>query len=202
MKLRRADLRHAAVRGQFVRATEVRPVGNAAQGMNVRFGDAALPQWDGPGMAAMGQSCLWTRTSRTHRCRAAASLPRGKQCRSEGLRFPREVIACAVGANHRFALNPADVKDLLVEQGVIGSREAIRLRVNRFGAQVARYIRRGAVEKWHLVKVVIAIKGVKNRPWRPDEAYGDVLDIRVQPRRKPTASQPFTEGHAPTQIIP
>ena len=52
--------------------------------------------------------------------------------RLKGFRFPREVIAYAVWAYHRFALSTADVEDLLAERGVIVSREAIRLWVNRF----------------------------------------------------------------------
>ena len=45
----------------------------------------------------------------------------------KGFRFPREIIAYAVWAYHRFALSTADVEDLLAERGVIVSREAIRL---------------------------------------------------------------------------
>ena len=62
--------------------------------------------------------------------------------RLTGFRFPREVIAHAVWAYHRFALSTASVEDLLAERGVIVSREAIRLWVNRFGAQFANCIRR------------------------------------------------------------
>lgn len=53
--------------------------------------------------------------------------------RLKGFRFAREIIAYAVWAYHRFALSTADVEDLLAERGVIVSREAIRLWVNRFG---------------------------------------------------------------------
>lgn len=51
----------------------------------------------------------------------------------KGFRYPREIIAYAVWAYHRFALSTADVEDLLAERGVIVSREAIRLWVSRFG---------------------------------------------------------------------
>jgi putative transposase len=57
------------------------------------------------------------------------SMPRLK-----GFNHPREIIACAVWAYHRFALSTADVEDLLAERGVIVSRETIRLWVNRLGA--------------------------------------------------------------------
>lgn len=65
------------------------------------------------------------------------SMPRLK-----GFRFPREVVAYAVWMYHRFALSTADVEDLLAERGVIVSREAIRLRVNRFGTHFVGCIRR------------------------------------------------------------
>jgi putative transposase len=51
-----------------------------------------------------------------------SSMPRLK-----GFRFPREVVAYAVWACHRFALSTADVEDLLAERCVIVSRETIRL---------------------------------------------------------------------------
>jgi len=50
------------------------------------------------------------------------SMPRLKD-----YRHPREIIAHAVWAYHRFALSAADVEDLLAERGVIVSRETIRL---------------------------------------------------------------------------
>lgn len=66
-----------------------------------------------------------------------ASLPRLK-----GFRFPREIASYAVWAYHRFALSTADVEDLLAERGVIVTRKAIRLGVNRFGIHFANCIRR------------------------------------------------------------
>ena len=62
--------------------------------------------------------------------------------RLKGYRHPREIIAYAVWAYHRFALSTADVEDLLAERGVIISRETIRLWVDRFGAHFAACIRR------------------------------------------------------------
>ncbi|EFO31884.1 IS6 family transposase [Roseibium sp. TrichSKD4] len=73
--------------------------------------------------------------------------------RLKGFRFPREVVAYAVWAYHRFALSTADVEDLLAERGVIVSREAVRLLVNRFGSHFAAYIRRGRPRpnhEWHM----------------------------------------------------
>ncbi len=97
-------------------------------------------------------------------------------------------------AYHRFALSTADVEDLLAERGVIVSREAIRLWVNRFGAQFANCIRRdrpGAADKWHIDEVVIAINGVSHWLWRAVDANGNVLDILVQPRRNAKAAKRF-----------
>lgn len=73
--------------------------------------------------------------------------------RLKGFHFPREIIAYAVWAYHRFALSAADVEDLLAERGVIVSRETVRQWVNRFGAHFADCVRRdrpAAADKWHL----------------------------------------------------
>lgn len=55
----------------------------------------------------------------------------------KGFRYPREIITFAVWAYHRLALSTADIEDLLAARGVIVSREAIRLWVNRFGSHFA-----------------------------------------------------------------
>jgi len=53
--------------------------------------------------------------------------------RLKGFRYPSEIIAYAVLTYHGFALSTTDVEDHLAERGVIVSREAVRLWVNRFG---------------------------------------------------------------------
>ena len=114
--------------------------------------------------------------------------------RLKGYRFPREIIACAVRACHRFAPGTADVEDLLAERGVIASRETIRLWVNRFGAHFAACIRRDRPrpnDKWHLDEVVIPINGVKHWLRRAVDANGDTLDIPVQTRRNAKAAKRF-----------
>lgn len=118
-----------------------------------------------------------------------SSMPRLK-----GFRYPREIIAYAVWAYHRFALSTADVEDLLAERGVIVSREAVRIWVNRFGAHFASRIRRGRPrpnDKWHLDEVVVPINGVKHWLWRAVDTNGDTLDILVQPRRNAKAAKRF-----------
>ncbi len=112
----------------------------------------------------------------------------------KGFRYPREVIAYAVWAYHRFAMSTADVEDLLAERGVIVSRETVRLWVNRFGRHFANCNRRGRPipnDKWHLYEVVITIRGVKHWLWRAIDASGDTLDILVQTRRNAKASRRF-----------
>ena len=81
--------------------------------------------------------------------------------RLKGFRYPREIIACAVWAYHCFALSTVDVEDLLAERGVIVSREAIWLWINRFDRDLANCIRRDCPrphDKWHLDEVVITIR--------------------------------------------
>lgn len=61
--------------------------------------------------------------------------------RLKGFRFPREIVAYAVWIYHRFALSTADVSVLLVERGVLVSRETVRQWVNWFGRCFADCIR-------------------------------------------------------------
>jgi putative transposase len=117
--------------------------------------------------------------------------------RLKGFRFAREIIAYAVWAYHRFALSTADVEDLLAERGVIVSREAIRLWVNRFGRHFAVCVRRDRPaprDKWHIDEVVITIRGKKHWLWRAIDADGHVLDILVQPCRNAKAARRFLRG--------
>ncbi len=114
--------------------------------------------------------------------------------RLKGFRYPREIIAYAVWVYHRFALSTADVEDLLAARGVVVSREAIRLWVNRFGQHFANFIRRDRPkpkDKWHLDEVVITIRGKKHWLWRAIDADGDILDILVQTRRNAKAARRF-----------
>jgi len=114
--------------------------------------------------------------------------------RLKGFRFPREIIAYAVWAYHRFAMSTADVEDLLAERGVMVSREAIRLWVNRFGPHFANCVRRDRPrpnDKWYLDEVVISIRGKKHWLWRAVDAEWDVVDILVQTRRNAQAAKRF-----------
>ena len=89
-------------------------------------------------------------------------------------------------------MSTADVEDLLAARGVIVSREAVRLWVNRFGQHFADCIRRDRPwpnDKWHLDEVVITIRGKKHWLWRAIDANGDVLDILLQTRRNANAAK-------------
>ena len=80
--------------------------------------------------------------------------------RLKGFRFPREMVAYAVWAYHRFSLSTTDVEDLLAERGVIVSRETVRLWINRFDRHFATCIRRDRPKPndiWHMDEAVIAI---------------------------------------------
>lgn len=117
-----------------------------------------------------------------------------KMPRLKGYRFPREIVAYAVWAYHRFALSTADVEDLLAERGVTVTRESVRRWVNRFGCHFATCIRRdrpAANDKWHLDEVVVPIDGVKFWLWRAVDANGDVLDILLQKQRNAKAAKRF-----------
>ncbi len=121
----------------------------------------------------------------------------GNMPRLKGFRYPRDIIACAVWACHRFALSTADIEDLPAERGVIVGREAVRLWVNRFGRYFACCIRRDrpqSDDKWHPDEVVITIRGVKHWLWRAIDADENVLDILVQPRRNAKAARRFLRG--------
>ena len=118
----------------------------------------------------------------------------GTMLRLKGFRRPREIIAYAVLAYHRFALRTAGVEDLLAEGGVIVRRESTRLWVNRFGSHFAGCIRRDWLRpnnKWHLDEVVIPINGVKHWLWRLVNASGDLLDILAETRRNTKAAKRF-----------
>ncbi|MFT6535676.1 MAG: putative transposase [Loktanella salsilacus] len=116
--------------------------------------------------------------------------------RLKGFQFPREIIAYAVWAYHRFAISTAVVEDLLAERGVIVSREAIRLWVNRFGPHFANCARRNRPfpnDKRHMDEVVNSIRGRKHWLWRAIDPEGNVLDILVQTRQNAKAAKRFLQ---------
>ena len=57
-------------------------------------------------------------------------------------RFPPDVIRHAVWLYFRFTLSLRDVEELLARRGVVVSREAIRMWVNKFGPLIVANLRR------------------------------------------------------------
>ena len=68
-------------------------------------------------------------------------------------RFPSIVIQQAVWLYFRFALSYRDVEDMLAERGIDVSYETVRRWALKFGAIIARKLRRGRPRPnghWHL----------------------------------------------------
>jgi len=117
--------------------------------------------------------------------------------RLKGFRFPREIVGYAVWAYYQFALSAADVEDLLAARGVIVSREAIRLWVNRFGRHFTDCIRRDRPrpnDKWRVDEDVITIRSKKHWQRRAIDANSDVLDVLVQTPRNAKAAKRFVKN--------
>jgi hypothetical protein len=74
------------------------------------------------------------------------------------------------------------------------THEWIRQRGVRFGADVARKLRRRRPkpgDTWHLDEVFLRINSVLHYHWRAVDQHGVVLDILVQGRRNATAAKRF-----------
>ena len=100
-------------------------------------------------------------------------------------RFPAEVIRYAVWLYFRFPLSYRDVEDMLAERGIDVSYETVRRWAVKFGAIIARKLRRGRSRpdvRWHLDEVFVSINGRQLYVWRAVDSEGEVLDILVQPR--------------------
>ena len=104
--------------------------------------------------------------------------------RLKGYRFPRDIIAYAVWAYHRFALSCADVEDLLAERGVIVSRETVRNWANRFGQFFAACIKR---ERPSLAdKLRSYIKPIRKRAPNADHRAHKGSNNRAEGSHRPT----------------
>ena len=111
-----------------------------------------------------------------------------------GYRFPAEVIHHAAWLYHVFSLSLRDVELILAERGIAVSHESIRRWCMRFGADVARRLRRRRPrpgDTWHLDEVFLKINGELFYLWRAVDQHGVVLDILVQERRNATAARRF-----------
>jgi putative transposase len=125
-------------------------------------------------------------------------------------RFPPEFICHAVWLYARFTLSYRDVEDLLAERGLDISYETVRRWFLKFGAQIARNLRRKRPtpsDHWHLDEMVIVIRGKRHWLWRVVDNEGEVLEFLVQPRRNAKAALKLMrrllkkQGCPPTRIV-
>ena len=125
-----------------------------------------------------------------------------------------DVIQHAVWLYFRFPLSYRDVEDMLAERGIDVSYETVRRWAVKFGAIIARKLRRGRSRpdvRWHLDEVFVSINGRQLYVWRAVAAAvdseGEVLDILVQPRRDRQAALKLMRkllkkhGVAPATIV-
>ena len=106
-------------------------------------------------------------------------------------RFPPEVICYAVWLYFRFTLSLRDVEELLAQRGIVVSREAIRMWVNKFGPLIAANLRRrrcAPSPRWRLDEMVVKIAGQRMWLWRAVDDEGVVMDMLVQKRRNKHAA--------------
>jgi putative transposase len=107
-------------------------------------------------------------------------------------RHKADVIRQAVWLYFRFSLSLRDVEEILAERGVDVSYEAIRMWVRKFGAQIARNLKRqrpAPSPRWHLDEMVTNVGGQRMYLWRAVDDEGEVLGSSMERRRDgPTAT--------------
>ena len=111
-----------------------------------------------------------------------------------GIAFRPEIISHAVWLYHRYCLSFRDVEDSLAERGIIVSYETIRQWCGKFGPDYARQLKRrqGRLgDTWFLDEVFVTINGQRQYLWRAVDQDGDLIDLRVQPRRDGRAARRF-----------
>ena len=125
-------------------------------------------------------------------------------------RFPPEIIRHAVWLYARFTLSYRDIEDLLAERGLDISYETVRRWFHKFGAPIARNLRRTRPtpsDYWHLDEMAIVIRGKRHWLWRAVDNEGEILDFLVQPKRNARAALKLMrkllkkQGWAPTRIV-
>ncbi len=97
--------------------------------------------------------------------------------------FPPDSIQQAIWLCLRFTLSYRDVEGLLAACGLDVGYESIRRWVLKFGAIVARWLRRLRPKpspRWHLDEMVVCIAGGQMYLWRAVDDEGEVLDVLVQ----------------------
>ena len=125
-------------------------------------------------------------------------------------RFPPEIIRHAVWLYARFTLSYRDIEDLLAERGLDFSYETVRRWFHKFGAPIARNLRRTRQtpsDYWHLDEMAIVIRGKRHWLWRAVDNEGEILDFLVQAKRNARAALKLMrkllrkQGWAPTRIV-
>lgn len=109
-------------------------------------------------------------------------------------RFPPEIIQYAVWLYYRFNLSYRDIEDLLAEQRITVSYEAIRIWCSKFGAFYARRLKRqhkGFGDTFFLDEVFVKIQGKQHYLWRAVDQDGEVVDVFLQPRRDAKTAKRF-----------
>jgi transposase-like protein len=124
--------------------------------------------------------------------------------------FPAVIIQHAVWLYIRFTLSYRDVEDLLAERGLDVSYEMVRRWVRKFGPLFARELRGGRprpTARWRLDEMAVMIVGRRFWLWRAVDDEGEVLDLRVQPRRDKAAAVKLMrrllkkQGFAPDVVV-
>src|SRR5437868_9800302 len=106
-------------------------------------------------------------------------------------RFPPPIIQHAIWLYLRFTLSYRDVEELLAERGLEVSYETVRRWVLKFGAGIARNLRRSRPrpsDRWHLDEMVVRIAGRRMYLWRAVDHEGEVIDMLFQRRRDKRAA--------------
>ena len=97
------------------------------------------------------------------------------------------------------------MEELLAERGLDISYESVRSWVLKFGAPIARALRRcrpRPSDRWHLDEMLIRIAGKRMYLWRAVDHEGEVLEILVQRRRDKRAAVRLLrkQGFAPQKV--
>jgi transposase-like protein len=125
-------------------------------------------------------------------------------------RFPPEIIRHAVWLYARFTVSCRDVEDPLAEHGLDISYETVRRWFLKFGAPIARNLRRmrpTPSDDWHLDEMVIVVRGRRHWLWRAVDNEGEVPDFLMQPKRNAKAALKLMrkllkkQGWAPTRVV-
>lgn len=118
-----------------------------------------------------------------------------------------EIIKLAVMYYVRYPLSLRQVEDILHERGIDICHETVRYWWNKFGALLAKNLKKKAAIKpsnwrWHIDEVFVKINGETHYLWRAVDHEGTILDCYVTKKRDRKAalkvlksSYPDTANH-------